>query len=123
LEHPGIVPVYGLGQYADGRPYYAMRFIKGDNLKDAIERFHKAETPNRDQGERTLEFRKLLRRFQDVCNDPAQPGRLSERQPLRGGGRTMGKPTAWIAVRRSVRSAPLMEDNGSLFALVSAGHE
>ncbi len=25
LEHPGIVPVYGLGRYADGRPYYAMR--------------------------------------------------------------------------------------------------
>ena len=30
LEHPGIVPVYGLGTYGDGRPYYAMRFIKGD---------------------------------------------------------------------------------------------
>ena len=27
LEHPGIVPVYGLGSYADGRPFYAMRFI------------------------------------------------------------------------------------------------
>jgi len=39
LEHPGIVPVYGLGTYADGRPYYAMRFIKGDSLKEAIERF------------------------------------------------------------------------------------
>jgi hypothetical protein len=23
LEHPGIVPVYGLGHYADGRPFYA----------------------------------------------------------------------------------------------------
>ena len=34
LEHPGIVPVYGLGHYADGRPFYAMRFIKGDSLKD-----------------------------------------------------------------------------------------
>jgi serine/threonine protein kinase len=33
LEHPGIVPVYGLGTYADGRPFYAMRFIKGDSLK------------------------------------------------------------------------------------------
>jgi serine/threonine protein kinase len=37
LEHPGIVPVYGLGQYSDGRPFYAMRFIKGDNLKEAIQ--------------------------------------------------------------------------------------
>src|SRR5262249_35102685 len=29
LEHPSIVPVYGLGHYADGRPFYAMRFIRG----------------------------------------------------------------------------------------------
>jgi serine/threonine protein kinase len=28
LEHPGIVPVYGLGTYDGGRPYYAMRFIR-----------------------------------------------------------------------------------------------
>ncbi len=35
LEHPGIVPVYGLGHYADGRPFYAMRFIKGDNSDDS----------------------------------------------------------------------------------------
>ena len=38
LEHPGIVPVYGLGSYGDGRPYYAMRFIRGDSLKDADRR-------------------------------------------------------------------------------------
>src|SRR5438105_10391453 len=68
LEHPGIVPVYGLGQYADGRPFYAMRFVKGDSLKDAIARFHKAELPGRDPGERTLALRKLLGRFIDVCN-------------------------------------------------------
>src|SRR5262245_33693251 len=43
LEHPGIVPVYGLGQYPDGRPFYAMRFIKGDNLKSAIGRFHRIQ--------------------------------------------------------------------------------
>ena len=63
LEHPGIVPVYGLGTYADGRPFYAMRFIKGDNLKAAIERFHAAE-PVRFE---SLEFRQLLGRFVDVC--------------------------------------------------------
>src|SRR5205085_677455 len=68
LEHPGIVPVYGLGHYADGRPFYAMRFIKGDNLNDAIERFHKVDLPGRDPGERTLALRRLLGRFIDVCN-------------------------------------------------------
>ena len=40
LEHPGIVPVYGFGRYDDGRPYYAMRLIRGETLKDAIDRFH-----------------------------------------------------------------------------------
>jgi hypothetical protein len=35
LEHPGIVPVYGLGLYGDGRPFYAMRFIQGETLKEA----------------------------------------------------------------------------------------
>ena len=43
LEHPGIVPVYGLGTYGDGRPYYAMRFIRGDSLKEAID----GSTPTR----------------------------------------------------------------------------
>ena len=68
LEHPGIVPVYGLGTYGDGRPYYAMRFIRGDSLKEAIERFHGDEALTRDPGRRSLERRKLLRRFLDVCN-------------------------------------------------------
>ena len=68
LEHPGIVPVYGLGTYADGRPYYAMRFIRGDSLKEAIDRFHADEALKHDPGRRSLELRKLLRRFIDVCN-------------------------------------------------------
>ena len=68
LEHPGIVPVYSLGAYDDGRPYYAMRFIKGDSLKEAIARFHADEAHRSDPGRRSLELRKLLRRFIDVCN-------------------------------------------------------
>ncbi len=68
LEHPGVVPVYGLGTYADGRPYYAMRLIKGDSLKDAIERFHDEGGPRRDAGARRREMRLLLRRFIDACN-------------------------------------------------------
>ena len=68
LEHPGIVPVYGLGTYGDGRPYYAMRFIKGDSLKEAIEYFHADRTLDMDPGRRSLELHKLLRRFLDVCN-------------------------------------------------------
>jgi len=43
LEHPGIVPVYGLGCDPSGRPFYAMRFVRGESLKDAIIRIHRAE--------------------------------------------------------------------------------
>ncbi|MBI1913292.1 MAG: SUMF1/EgtB/PvdO family nonheme iron enzyme [Planctomycetes bacterium] len=68
LEHPGIVPVYGLGSYADGRPFYAMRFVKGDSLKDAIAVFHQAEQAGQSASARSLGLRGLLGRFVDVCN-------------------------------------------------------
>lgn len=69
LEHPGIVPVFGLGQYPDGRPFYAMRFIRGESLKAAIEEFHNPDNPNQRQpGLRHQALRKLLGRFIDVCN-------------------------------------------------------
>src|SRR5262245_20115007 len=45
-----------------------MRFIRGDSLKEAIERFHSDETLKSDPSRRSLELRKLLRRFMDVCN-------------------------------------------------------
>ncbi len=64
LEHPGIVPVYSLGTYADGKPFYAMRFVEGDSLKEAIEAYHRAH-PHPDPT--TVDFRKLLARFIDVC--------------------------------------------------------
>jgi serine/threonine protein kinase len=66
LEHPGIVPIYSLGHHADGRPYYAMRFIRGETLKDAIARFHQSPARAFVQGD--LEFRQLLSRFVAVCN-------------------------------------------------------
>ncbi len=67
LEHPGVVPVYSLGAHPDGRPFYAMRFVRGESLADAIERFH---DPANFQGsaEKTLELHRLLGRFVDSCN-------------------------------------------------------
>jgi eukaryotic-like serine/threonine-protein kinase len=63
LEHPGIVPVYGLGTYPDSLPYYAMRFIRGDTLAAAIQQFHNKAPVRFD----ALEFRQLLGRFMAVC--------------------------------------------------------
>ncbi len=67
LEHPGVVPVYGLGQAADGSPVYAMRLIRGETLQEAADRFHRADGP----GDRSREFRQLLSRFLSVCNTAA----------------------------------------------------
>ncbi|MCE9529545.1 MAG: protein kinase [Planctomycetes bacterium] len=69
LEHPGVVPVYGLGQDPHGKPYYAMRFIHGETLGDAIERFHQNTSLN--ESERNVEQRRLLRHFIAVCETMA----------------------------------------------------
>jgi serine/threonine-protein kinase len=66
LEHPGIVPVYGLTRDADGQPCYAMRFIRGQNLAEAIARLHATAAAGRD-----LALRQLLARFVVVCNTVA----------------------------------------------------
>ena len=66
LEHPGIVPVYALGEDPRGRPYYAMRFIRGKSLKVAIDEFHERDEDGvaaRDAGKRTLALRDLLASF------------------------------------------------------------
>ena len=74
LEHPGIVPVYSLGRNAEGRPYYAMRFIRGESLSVAIRRFHhksQGQAGTADKKSTTIwgiEFRQLLGRFLDVCD-------------------------------------------------------
>lgn len=67
LEHPAIVPVYGLGHYDDERPFYAMRFIRGESLDDAIETFHASDWSQRGAGEREIRLRNLLQRFIAVC--------------------------------------------------------
>ena len=91
LEHPGVVPVYGLGTSPEGRPYYAMRFVRGESLKEAIDRFHQpvgsavrtdpspatARKTVRTADPTAMELSRLLRRFLDVCNAvayAAQPG-------------------------------------------------
>jgi hypothetical protein len=70
LEHPGVVPVYGLGHDPTGKPYYAMRFVRGSTLGDEIEAFHAGGKPA-DPAERNVEFRRLLRSFVSVCETVA----------------------------------------------------
>lgn len=62
LDHPGIVPVYSQGKHADGRPFYAMRWIDGqgtETLAQAIDRLRFASRTE------------LLKRLRSVCNTVA----------------------------------------------------
>ena len=54
LEHPGIIPIYGLGHDPTGRPSYAMRFIRGDSLADTINRYHDPNGPFVDPTKKSL---------------------------------------------------------------------
>jgi serine/threonine-protein kinase len=71
LEHPGVVPLYGFGCTEDDRLFYAMRFIDGETLDDAIKRYYaKADHSGErrtDEGEIEVEFRRLLANFISVC--------------------------------------------------------
>ncbi len=66
LEHPNIVPVYELARRKeDDQPFYTMRFLRGQNLRDAIAEFHRrrAGTP----AHRLELQRQLLEPFVKVC--------------------------------------------------------
>ena len=54
LEHPGIVPVHDVGTLADGRIYYAMKYVRGSRLDE----YATQGAPLRDR----------LRKFQSVCD-------------------------------------------------------
>jgi serine/threonine protein kinase len=70
LGHPGVVPIYGIGQTQDGGcPFYAMRFIEGRKLSEVIADYH---AEDRRRGRRldpqSTEFRKLIARMVFVCS-------------------------------------------------------
>ncbi len=64
LEHPGIVPVYALGENADGRLFYAMRLVRGETLKERIRKFHNAGSISR----QAVAFRQMLNHFVRICD-------------------------------------------------------
>lgn len=37
LQHPGIAPIYELGQFSDQRPFFAMKLVKGETLAKLLD--------------------------------------------------------------------------------------
>ena len=71
LEHPGVVPIYGLNRHPDGRPYYTMKFIEGTTFWDEIKQFHSSAATAKSALDQSLQFRQLLQRFVAICNTVA----------------------------------------------------
>lgn len=57
LQHPGIVPVYELGQFPDQRLYFTMKLVEGQTLADLLA---KRMTPSEDRP-------RFLKIFEQVC--------------------------------------------------------
>ncbi|PHR97815.1 MAG: hypothetical protein COA78_27050, partial [Blastopirellula sp.] len=61
LQHPGIAPVYELGQFADQRPFFSMKLVKGKTLSEILS---EREGATADRG-------KLLGIFEQMCQTMA----------------------------------------------------
>jgi serine/threonine-protein kinase len=57
LQHPGVVPVHAIGRLADGRPYFAMKLVRGRTLAELL-----AERPAPSH-----DLLRFLGVFQQVC--------------------------------------------------------
>ncbi len=67
LEHPGIIPVYEVGQRPDGRLYYTMPIVRGRTLTESILELHEALLEGRHRGRGGFTFRGLVEVYRRVC--------------------------------------------------------
>ncbi|TWU24805.1 protein kinase domain-containing protein [Novipirellula artificiosorum] len=68
LEHPGVIPLYGIGETSDGDPFYAMRFIDGQSMDDLVRSLHEHTTETATHRiENDRRYRQLLTHFVSVC--------------------------------------------------------
>ena len=82
------MPVYGLGHDADGRPYYAMRFIQGETLHEAIDALHR---PTHGRADRA-----------------SGPGAARPAEPLRRGVQRGGYAHSRGVIHRDLKPANVM---------------
>ena len=83
LQHPHIVPVFGVGEH-DGTPYYAMQFIAGHGLDQVLDE---------------------LRRLKAGGGEPdRRPPRRVDELRLGRGHRRCGRPLAVDRLARSARA-------------------
>lgn len=63
LQHPGIPPVYDMGQLENGRVYYVMKYIDGVSLEIILERLRDEDDATREE----FDLFRLIEVLRDVC--------------------------------------------------------
>jgi tetratricopeptide (TPR) repeat protein len=61
LQHPGVVPVYELGNADDGRPYFTMKLVKGETLAKLL----------KERASPAQERPRFLKVFEQMCQTMA----------------------------------------------------
>lgn len=61
LQHPGIAPVYELGQFSDRRPFFSMKLVKGETFSKILSL---RKSPSEDRG-------RFLGIFEQICQTMA----------------------------------------------------
>ena len=64
LEHPNIMPVYDAGQVPDGRLYYTMRRMPGENLHNVLSKLRRGDP----EMLRTWDLSKLIQVLVQTCH-------------------------------------------------------
>lgn len=64
LDHPGVVPIYQVGEIG-GQPFYTMRFVSGQTLEKAIKSFYEGKDTSLTQW--NPQFRSLLENLKSAC--------------------------------------------------------
>ncbi len=68
LDHPGVLPMYGLGQTRDGNPFYVMKYIDTPDFESLINQFHGTTSGDTTATVISNEYlRKLLSHFSAAC--------------------------------------------------------
>jgi len=68
LQHPGIVPVYELGRLADGRLYFTMQEIHGNDFGVHLELYHAVAVRSPGASRDSPALRRLIDTFHRVCD-------------------------------------------------------
>ena len=57
LQHPGIIPIYEMGEHHDGRPFFAMKLVHGKTFEELL---HDRSAPDQN-------LPRMLKIFEQVC--------------------------------------------------------